>query len=400
MSPVDYDPFSSEVMADPFPAYERLRTGCPVHRFEGFDPPFFTMTRYADVHTMLRDWELWSSHWGQSPRFTRQGGLFNDPPEHTYYRKLIQSAFSARRIAAMHDDIVRLCHDLVDVMTADGRTSGDLHDDLACPLPVIVIADMLGVPPADLPQFKHWSDVQVEAMGSSDPHLAVENRRQMDAYFQAKIDERRALQRRGEALPDDLVTALMTTTGDHPTDGHRGLTDTEMLGQLNQLLVGGNETTTSLLTNLVWRLLEDPARWERLRTDRSLLDTAIEESLRFDPPVLGLFRTNTRELDLDGVTVPTDSKAFATYAAANRDPEVFADPDTFDLDRDPAQLKRHLAFGFGQHFCPGAPLSRLEARIVMPILLDRLPRLRLDGPTTRIATFLLWGRRTMPVRWD
>jgi cytochrome P450 len=400
MSPVDYDPFAAEVMADPFPAYARLRAGCPVHRFEGFDPPFFTMTRYADVHTMLRDWELWSSHWGQSPRFTRQGGLFNDPPEHTYYRKLIQSAFSARRIAAMEDDIVRLCHDLVDVMTADGRTSGDLHDDLACPLPVIVIAHMLGIPPADLPQFKHWSDVQVEAMGSSDPHRAVENRREMDAYFQARIDERRGLQHRGEPLPDDLVTALMTSTGDHPTDGHRGLTDTEMLGQLNQLLVGGNETTTSLLTNLVWRLLEDPARWERLRTDRSLLDTAIEESLRFDPPVLGLFRTSTREVELDGVTVPADSKAFATYAAANRDPEVFTDPDTFDLDRDPAQLKRHLAFGFGQHFCPGAPLSRLEARIVMPVLLDRLPRLRLDGPATRIATFLLWGRRTMPVRWD
>jgi cytochrome P450 len=300
----------------------------------------------------------------------------------------------------MEGDITRLCHELVDLMTADGRTSGDFHDDLACPLPVIVIANMLGIPPADLPQFKHWSDIQVEAMGSSDPQRAVRNRQEMDAYFQERIDERRAVVAAGEPLPDDLVSALMTATGDHPTDGHRGLTDHEMLGQLNQLLVGGNETTTSLLTNLVWRLLEDPARWDRLRHTPVLVDSAIEESLRFDPPVLGLFRTNTRDVDIGDTTVPAGSKAFATYAAANRDPEVFTDPDTFDLERDPAQLKRHLGFGFGQHFCPGAPLSRLEARVVMPIVLDRLPHLRLDGPTTRIATFLLWGRRTLPVRWD
>ena len=115
--------------------------------------------------------------------------------------------------------------------------------------------------------------------------------------------------------------------------------------------------------------------------------------------MLGLFRTNTREVEVEGVTVPAGSKAFATYAAANRDPAVFTDPDRFDLDRDPLERKRHLGFGFGHHFCPGAPLSRLEARVAMSVLLDRLPELRLDGPTTRIAPFLLWGRRTMPVRW-
>jgi cytochrome P450 len=358
------------------------------------------MTRYDDVWSMLRDWELWSSHWGQSPRLTRQGGLFNDPPLHTYYRKLIQSAFSARRIAAMEDDIRLLAHELVDVMTADGRVGGDFHDDFACPLPVIVIAKMLGIATADLPQFKHWSDIQVEAMGSSDPNTALANRQEMDAYFRIRIDERRELLARGRSLPDDLITALLTAVGEHPTDGERGLTDTEMLGMLNQLLVGGNETTTSLLTNLLWRLLEEPARWDRVRQDPSLIDSAIEESLRFDPPVLGLFRTNTRAVELDGVTVPEGSKAYAAYAAANRDPSVFDDPDRFDLDRSSVELKKHLSFGFGHHFCPGAPLSRLEARIALPILCDRLPRLCLDGPTTRIATFLLWGRRTMPVRWD
>jgi cytochrome P450 len=399
MGEVAFDPFSPEVLADPNSAYDRLRAGCPVHRFEGFDPPFYTMTRYDDVVSMLRDWELWSSHWGQGPRFTRQGGLFNDPPEHTFFRRLIQSAFSARRVAEMEDDIRQLCHELVDTMVDGGRTHGDFHDDVACPLPVIVIARMLGIPPADLPRFKHWSDIQVQAMGSSDPNFGVANRKEMDDYFAERIAERRALLALGKALPDDLVSALLTATGNHPTEGHRGLTDDELLGQLNQLLVGGNETTTSLLTNLVWRLLEDPVRWQRLRVDRSLVEPAIEESLRFDPPVLGLFRTNTREVDLCGVAVPADSKAFATYAAANRDPAVFSAPDRFDLDRDATELKRHLSFGFGHHFCPGAPLSRLETRIALPILLDRLPRLRLDGPTTRIAPFLLWGRRTVPVRW-
>lgn len=164
--------------------------------------------------------------------------------------------------------------------------------------------------------------------------------------------------------------------------------------------MGGNETTTSLITNLFWRVLDQRDLWETLVARPELHAVAVEESLRLDAPVLGLFRTNTREVELHGEVIPERTKAMATFGAANRDPEVFEDPDSFRLDRDLDELrKNHLAFGLGHHFCPGAHLSRLEARIVVERLAARVPTLRLDGPTTRIPTFLLWGRRTLPVAW-
>jgi len=245
-------------------------------------------------------------------------------------------------------------------------------------------------------------------MGSQDPDAAAENRAQIDAFFVDQLDERRDLlvtaglspddwseQVLGDVISDDVMSGLLVASA----DGRR-LTDPELLNILQQLLVGGNETTTSLITNLFWRILERPELYDELRDRPNLDAVAVEESLRFDAPVLGLYRTNTRELELHGVTIPETTKAMATYGAANRDPEVFDDPDTFRLDRDFDLLRRtHLAFGLGRHFCPGAHLSRLEARIMLRRVLDRVPDLRLDGPTTRIPTFLLWGRRTLPIAW-
>ena len=169
---------------------------------------------------------------------------------------------------------------------------------------------------------------------------------------------------------------------------------------LNQLLVGGNETTTSLLTNLFWRLLEEPALYQQVRDNPSLDLIAIEESLRMDSPVLGLYRTNTEETVFGGVRIPERSKIMATFGAANRDPEIFEDPNTFRIDRNPEELRKHVAFGLGHHFCPGAQLSRLEAKIALRSVAERFPKLRLDGEPQRIEPFLLWGKRTLPVRWD
>ena len=405
---VDYDPFGREVLADPFPAYAALRAECPVHRFVGFDPPFLTVTRHEDVSAMLRDWHAWSSHYGQSPRFSVTGCLFSDPPEHTMYRRLVQQGFTPRVVERMEGDIVRLTDELIDAMLARPERRADLHDDVACPLPVLVIADILGVPTDQIAQFKEWSDRQVEAMGNQDPAAAAENRAQIDAFFTSQLDLRRrdladagvaeqdwSEVHLGEVVPDDVMSGLLVAS----VDGRR-LSEPELLNILQQLLVGGNETTTSLITNLFWRILERPELYEELRGRPDLDVVAVEESLRFDAPVLGLYRTNTRELDLHGVRIPERTKAMATYGAANRDPAVFDDPETFRLDRDLDELRRnHLAFGLGRHFCPGAHLSRLEARIVLRRLIDRAPDLRLDGPTTRIPTFLLWGRRTLPIAW-
>jgi cytochrome P450 len=408
VGPVDYNPFDDEVLADPFPAYTRLRTECPVHRFTEFDPPFVTMTRHADVSTMLRDWRTWSSHYGQSPRFSVSGCLFSDPPDHTMYRRLVQQGFAPRVVERMEADIVRLVDELIDAMLRRPEQRADLHDDLACPLPVLVIANVLGVPTAQIAQFKAWSDRQVEAMGSEDPDAAADNRAQIDAFFLQQLDQRRDLlvaagltpddwseHVLGDVISDDVMSGLLVAS----TDGRR-LTDPELLNILQRLLVGGNETTTSLITNLFWRILERPELFDELRDRPDLDAVAVEESLRFDAPVLGLYRTNTRVLELPGVVIDEKTTAMDTYGAANRDPEVFDDPEAFRLGRDLEHLRRtHLAFGLGRHFCPGAHLSRLEARIMLRHVLDRVPDLRLDGPTSRIPTFLLWGRRTLPIAW-
>ena len=376
-----YDPFSEAVMAEPSTPYRYLHEEAPVHFFEAFEPPFYTLSRHRDVQAALLDIETYSSEFGQGPRFSEPHGMLSDPPQHTFYRGLVQQAFTPRAIAAWAERIEAIAEELLDAR-ADA-TAWDLHDDYAFPLPVIVIVEMLGVPGDDLRRFKRWSDVAVEAMGARDPTPWAAEMGELAAYLMDVIRQRRAEPR------DDLIGALVAAEQDG-----RGLADTDVLSVVNQLFVGGNETTTSLITNMVWRLLADRALWERLLAEPELADAAVEESLRFDPPVLGLYRTTTRDVEMEGGTIPEGAKVMAHYAAANRDAEAFASPDEFSLDRG---RNRHLSFGLGVHFCLGAPLARLEARIALRALLRRCPDLRLLGEGERIAPFFLWGRRRLPV---
>lgn len=401
----DYNPFGPEVLADPFPAYAELRSGCPMHRFDGYDHPLYTATRYDDVVELLTDIDRWSSHYGQMPSYSVKGCLFSDPPEHTAFRKLVQKSFAPRHVARMEPEITTLVTELLDLMEAKG--TGDIHDDLACPLPVLIIAKILGVATEDLAQFKQWSDDQLAAANERDPRAGDASRQAIGAYFVEQLEDRRVLLRSaghdpdsatddvlGDVLPDDVISGLLVAEA----DGRR-LVESELLVVLNQLLVGGNETTTSLITNLFSRLLEKPELITEIRNSPDLDAIAIEESLRLDAPVLGLYRTAVGEQEIAGVTVDDRAKVMATYGAANRDPEVFDDPDSFRLDRDPAELRKHLAFGLGRHFCPGAHLSRLEARITLRLTIERFPNLRIDGETERIGAFLLWGRKRLPVAW-
>jgi cytochrome P450 len=376
-----YNPLSEEVRAEPSVAYGHLLEEAPVHFFEQFEPPFYTLSRFADVQSALLDIETYSSEFGQGPRFSPPAGMLSNPPQHTFYRSLVQQAFTPRAIAEWADRITEISEELLDER-AD-TTSWDMHDDYAFPLPVMVIVEMLGVPGDDLQRFKYWSDITVEAMGAEDPTPFAAEMGELAAYLLDAIRERRAHPR------DDLISELVTAEQDG-----KGLTDEELLGVVNQLFVGGNETTTSLITNMVWRLLQDRPLWERLVADPGLIDAAIEESLRFDPPVLGLYRTTTRDVDLEGGTIPKDAKVMMHYAAANRDPRSFEAPDEFSLDR---ERNRHLGFGLGVHFCLGAPLARLEARVAMRTLLQRCPDLQLLNDGERIAPYFLWGRRRLPV---
>jgi cytochrome P450 len=352
----------------------------------------------------LRDFEVWSIRYGDSPQYMRPAGLFNDPPAHTPFRRIFNRCLTPRAVQALKGDIERLAHDLVDAM-AD-RGSGNFQELFASPLPMTIIARMIGVPEADLPLFRRMCDDLTATYNVPDPAVSAAPRTRLDDYFQGHIDRRRQTLRAsgasapgpehvGGVLPDDLLSRLVVAE----SDGWRP-TDDDLRLLLVLLLLGGLETSTALLTNVVWRLLEDRSRWEALRRDPSLIEIAVEESLRFDPPVLGLFRTPTREIDLHGVQIPAKAKVMLNFASANRDaPNGLEDPEQFRLDREADRVRQHLSFGFGVHFCPGAPLARLEGQISLRVLLERLPDLRLDGPTERIEPFLLWGRGNLPVRW-
>jgi cytochrome P450 len=305
-------------------------------------------------------------------------------------RRIVQQAFTPKRLESLRGAVTGLAGQLLDAATTDD-SGFDLHDDFAFPLPVTIIAGMLGVPTADLDRFKHWSDVQVAAMGSEDPARYVDEQTAFMAYMTSHFAGRRDDTSAGRSVPDDLLTLIARA---RDPDGEL-LTEADALSVLTQLLVGGNETTTSLITNAVWRLLADRSLWEALVADPSLAEAAIEESLRLDPPVLGLYRNTTRDVTLHGTTIPEGSKVYINYAAANRDPTVFPDPDRFDLQR---ERKRHMSFGLGTHFCLGAPMARMEAEIALVTLVTRLPGLTLEGPGERIAPFFLWGRRKLPVR--
>lgn len=384
---MSWNPFDPDVLADPANGYKHLGARCPVHHFANFDPPFYTLSRFADVEAALRDIETFSSEFGQGPRFTPPVGMLCDPPQHTFYRSLVQRAFTPKMIEALRPRVTALSHELIDAFPA--HAGFDLHDAFAFPLPVVIIAELLGVPTADLDRFKHWSDIQVAAMGAADARPYADDQAAFFGYLQQHLRTRRHQLREGAAATEDLLGLLAAAR-----DGAGELLPEEqLLSVLSQLLVGGNETTTSLITNCVWRLLQF-GLWSDLVAHPELVDAAVEESLRFDPPVLSLYRNTTCDVAIQGVRIPRGAKVCLHYAAANRDPDEFPNPDQFELHR-PRQ--RHLAFGLGVHFCLGASMARMEAQIALTSLLQRVPRLALRGDGERIAPFFLWGRRRLPV---
>jgi cytochrome P450 len=395
-----YNPFGRDVLDDPFTAYEQMRRTCPVHRFDGHEPAFYTAFTYDAVVEIVMNRDDWTARYGISPQFQRGVGFNTDGPEHLKFRRAVMAGLTPRNIEALVPEITDEVTDLVDGMRRHGP--GDFTELFAGPLPIAVFIDLLGVS-GDPKRFKALADaLMAEGMNSSDVSEFRRIVAELDDYWAEQLAPRReALASVAEPGPEHLGTVvsddLMSTLLVYRTEDGRPLNDFEISNSLMNLLLAGAETTTSLLTNVVWRLLEEPSRWAALLADRSLIDRAIEESLRFDAPVLGMFRTSTHEVELAGVVIPEKSKIHANYGAANRDPAVFENPDEFRLDRPRDELRRHIAFGRGAHVCPGAQLSRLEAHIALESLLDAFPSLRLDGESSRIDPFNFWGRKTLPV---
>jgi cytochrome P450 len=314
--------------------------------------------------------------------------LFMDPPDHTRLRGLVQKAFTPKTVENLRPRIQEIVDDLM--AQALGRGSMDVIEDLAYPLPVRVITEMLGVPHEDHDTFKGWSK---ELAGALDPDFttpqAVADRRERAAaafveYFQSLIAERRRQPR------DDLLTALITAE-----DEGNKLTEKELLSTLILLLVAGHETTVNLIANGVLAFTRHPDQLQRLRNDPALVRTAVEEVLRYDPPVQFTARVALESMDIDATTLEQGAQAILLIAAANRDPEQFDNPDTFDVGR---QDNRHLSFGLGAHFCLGAPLARAESQVALEAMATRVTDLALavDAPEYK-DNIVLRGLAALPL---
>ncbi|SDL67343.1 Cytochrome P450 [Arthrobacter sp. ov407] len=375
---------------NPFPRYEAMRHSEPV--FQDQETGVWHVFRYDDVQRVLSEHATFSSRiGGDNPSETGQlfaASLINtDPPRHRQLRSLVSQAFTPRSVEALGPRISELTDELLDPVVAAG--AADLIDQLAYPLPVIVIAELMGIPAADRDRFKEWSDVivsQTRPGADESGHMAAH--REMAEYFMGMIEQRR--RRPGH----DLISALLGAE----IDGQK-LTVIELLGFCSLLLVAGNETTTNLIGNAVLCFSEAPGTAERLIAEPALLPQAIEEVLRYRSPVQSMYRISAVDTTLRGLPIPAGSPIVAWIGSANRDGEQFPHPDVFDVGRSP---NRHLAFGQGVHFCLGAPLARLEAKIALQAVLSRLPGLAVEpeAQLERMESTIVYGVKQLPVSWQ
>jgi len=353
-----YDPVFQE---DPFATYAELRATQPVYREPRYGA--FLLTRFEDVMAALRDHETFRSGAGPAPMPGNPGGgavlAATDPPYHDQLRALVSRAFTPRRVAESAPRIESLARELVDALPEDGF---DLVSALSIPLPVTVIAEMLGVPAERQPDFRRWSDAFVGLLESPPTPDLLAATGELVHYFGELAAERR---RRPQ---DDMVSALLQAE----IDGRR-LTQEELNGFFIILLVAGNETTTNLISNQLHLLASRPDLWKELRENRAAVPAAIEETVRWDAPVQNLGREATRDVTLHGVTMPAGARIVVSFGAANRDPAAFETPDDYRLDRG---TTRHAGFGHGVHFCLGAGLARLEGHLALEALLDRFAEIR------------------------
>src|SRR5262245_19915024 len=393
-SGVTYNPLSPRVYLNPYPKYAELRAKAPLHWSPLLES--WVATRYADVDAILRDQKRFSNDPRRRQRTRAErtsvdnpGGqsmLFVDPPEHTRLRALVNKAFTPQAIAALTPRIQAIVQELLDQIPEPSYF--DLIDTLAYPLPVIVMAELLGIPPQDRAQFKHWSDRRARVLEPTiTPREIQEANRaayELDDYFRGVIQARRFAPR------DDLISRLVATeeAGDK-------LTQDELLVMLRLLLIAGNETTTNLIGNGMLALLRHPEQLQALQQNPALIPTAIEELLRYDTPVQLDGRTALEDMQIKGRSIVKGQGIVLLLGSANRDPEVFTHPEQLDITRNEAS---HIAFGRGIHHCLGAPLARLEGRIAFEALFERFTDLRLLTAQPQFKdNVVLRGLKALPI---
>ncbi len=372
-------------LEDPFPFFEMGRQMSPL-RLPNMD--MFMAFGYDECITMLKDHATWSS---QNPQMSEDDGpgmLGSDPPRHTRLRALVSQAFTPRMVEQLEPRIRQIASELLAPAMETGEC--DLVETLSYPLPVIVIAEILGIPPEDRGRFKLWSDEVVRTLGTGvggGPGQQVDEAlfEEMRAYLLAMAEERR------KNPKSDLISGLVQAE----MDGEK-LTSEELVAMLILLLVAGNETTTNLIGNTALEFMAHPDEFAKVLANPGLIPSALEEVLRFNSPVQATVRRPTRDVELNGKPIPQAMPVVVWLAAANRDPGHFPDPQRFDITRTP---NRHIAFGLGVHFCLGAPLARLEARVAVEELLKRVKGFErtTEGPLPRVPTFIMRGVTSLPV---
>lgn len=406
-----------DVVRCPYDAYAAQRESEPVAYNERLGG--WIVTRHEDILAVLRDANIFSNRLASGPSSvsgiaqqilenealperTRKAAarrmelsksrvlLFSDPPLHKRQRSLVNAGFTPKRVAELDESVFELTSELIDKFPVDAPF--DIAASFSMPIPMTVIATLLGVPPAKMGTFKDWSNAFTRGVGAMDhdTDTIIEIFDHVDAfydYFTSELDKRR------EHPVDDLLSDLLAAR----LDGEEPLTEAELLQMLIQFLVAGNETTTNLLTSCVWKLASDTELQQRLRDDPSAVPAFVDEVLRIEPPVQGIWRVAVEEVEIGGVTIPAESLIYLVTGSANHDPEVYDRPEEIDVD---ATRARHLAFGRGEHACLGMNLAKLEAKIALTTLLERTSSIVLAEPDEELAfhrSFVLHGMGSLEV---
>ena len=391
---MDFNPLSPEVTANPYPYYAELRNKAPVIWLEPFQ--CWALSRHADVDFALRNPQIFSS----SVVTAETLGDLNpvpevpwivdmNPPDHTRLRKLANKGFTPRLIRALEPRVQTITQEMIDALRS--QPEGDLVATLSGPLPTTVIAEMLGVEPERRDDFRIWSDDVMRATSRPTDEAERAQVRKSGAEFRAYFEQ--MIERRRTEPGNDVITTLVQAEEERAV-----LSSTEILALAVFLLIAGNETTTNLIGNAVLSLLNHPDELAKVRSDRSLVPALVEEVLRYDSPVQAFFRRTAQDVELEGGKIPAGQNVLLLVGSANRDQRQFPEPDRFDIARDPQD---HLAFGYGIHYCLGAPLARLEGRNALEALLfDCPPFSCATERVDQIASIIVRGPQTLPLRFD
>lgn len=399
-------PISPEALACPHQYNERLRNEAPVYQCP--HSGIFFVSDYDTVREIAIDHETFSNKFGQAMRpmqevdpeiaaIQAQGYksvdtmLTEDPPVHRRYRGLVNQAFTARRVSTLEPDIARICNELIDKMLA--KKEVDFVIEFAEPVPLIVIAEQLGVSLDDYELFKTWSDAFVAQLsGMADRNQQLESARlivQFQKYFASRLEDRKAHPQ------DDIISDIVHAE----IEDELPLDTPEMLSILQQLLVAGNETTTSSIAEGVLLMIQYPQQFAKLKANPDLVDNLVEEVLRLSTPTANMWRVATKDTEIQGVPVPTGSMVMIKFSSANRDQGVYPEPHTFDVERNNA--KTQIAFGYGVHMCVGASLARKEMNVAFRCLLERINQFELVDENAALnypPNVLLRGLSSLPLR--